>query len=414
MTAIYLNQTTPRWMPTTEEAIRDAADAGLLEETHFLELKSDLKPGPAANKELARDLAQFAIDGGTLLVGVAETPEGPPTLSPIADVDGLCERIEQVARSIPDPPLSVVCTRIDRGDRSGYVVVQVPASARAPHMVAQVYFGRGDKTKIRLSDDEVRRLHAAQQTQRDIGRQEMARYVARDPVPTELRQQAHLYVVAVPTAPRPEMLLSLTHGPTAQQEQFALIYQAAQEPTGVSRFSPTLTDATSFHRRDDGAAMTSYGLAEGRILNSEAGAPFREDFIEVEFSEDGVIRLMTSRFSDEVRSGAGQELFGTMAPVLVRQFVELARAVSAKAGYGGMWSLGFAATKVKGIPVHLGGRTSWQWEAGGLTTDSFEHYTHEPTLELAQHPGPVTERLVGKFLRAAGISNSRDSQSSIA
>lgn len=96
------------------------------------------------------------------------------------------------------------------------------------------------------------------------------------------------------------------------------------------------------------------------------------------------------------------------------ELVELARAVSAKAGYGGMWALGFAATKVKGIPVPLGGQHVMAVGSRRPTTDSFEHYNHEPTLELAQHPGPVPEWLVRKFLRAAGISNWPDSQASIA
>ena len=44
--------------------LQDALDQGLLKEQHNLDFKGVLSPGKGANKELAKDLAQFAIDGG--------------------------------------------------------------------------------------------------------------------------------------------------------------------------------------------------------------------------------------------------------------------------------------------------------------------------------------------------------------
>jgi len=42
---------------------------------------------------------------------------------------------------------------------AGYVIVQIPESPAAPHMIDKIYYGRGDKTKVKLSDAEVLRLH---------------------------------------------------------------------------------------------------------------------------------------------------------------------------------------------------------------------------------------------------------------
>lgn len=63
-------------------------------------------PGKGANKELAKDLAQFAIDGGVLVIGVDDNDKSPPKLIPV-DLDGRKERVDQAARSIPDPPMHV-------------------------------------------------------------------------------------------------------------------------------------------------------------------------------------------------------------------------------------------------------------------------------------------------------------------
>jgi hypothetical protein len=58
----------------------------------------------AANKELARDLGQFTIDGGVLIIGVDEGDETtPPSLTPV-DLARLTERIEEVAAKPGRPP----------------------------------------------------------------------------------------------------------------------------------------------------------------------------------------------------------------------------------------------------------------------------------------------------------------------
>jgi hypothetical protein len=63
--------------------LQAAVDGGLFEESHHL----DLKKAPNSkgdNKELARDLASFAVDGGTLIIGVQENKKAAPSNSPPA------------------------------------------------------------------------------------------------------------------------------------------------------------------------------------------------------------------------------------------------------------------------------------------------------------------------------------------
>jgi hypothetical protein len=71
MTPIYLSPEIPRWVPRSEADLQAGIDGGLVGESHYL----DLKAVPATkgdNKEAARDLASFAVDGGTLIYGIAE------------------------------------------------------------------------------------------------------------------------------------------------------------------------------------------------------------------------------------------------------------------------------------------------------------------------------------------------------
>src|SRR6266498_313146 len=95
------------WLPNDETQLQDALDQGTFKERHTLDFKTALPAGKGTNKELAKDLAQFAIDGGVLVVGVDDNNKTvPPRLTPV-DLDGLKERVDQVARCIPDPPMHV-------------------------------------------------------------------------------------------------------------------------------------------------------------------------------------------------------------------------------------------------------------------------------------------------------------------
>ena len=93
--SVYLAPSSPRVVISSEGELQALADQGLLEETHFLELKEKIAaPSQRVNRELARDLASFAMDGGTVLVGVAEQDDGSLQLTP-QPLDGLAERVEQ-------------------------------------------------------------------------------------------------------------------------------------------------------------------------------------------------------------------------------------------------------------------------------------------------------------------------------
>ena len=102
--SIYLSSEQPRLQLASESDLLAAVAAELLEENHFLDLKREVAAGKAQNKETARDFAQFAVDGGTLIIGLEEADDESILLSP-QPLQGLPERIEQIARANCDPPL---------------------------------------------------------------------------------------------------------------------------------------------------------------------------------------------------------------------------------------------------------------------------------------------------------------------
>lgn len=400
----YLSSEQPRWLPATEADLAAAAGGGLLEETHYLDLKRELEPGKGANNELARDLSQFAIDGGTLIVGVDEQEGGPPALTPV-ELDGLAERIEQVARSVPDPPLPVRTTTIssDAGVGRGYVLVHVPVSGTAPHMVGNIYYGRGDKTRTRLSDAEVLRLHQARAGTEDVVRGLLDDYVARDPVEVHERRQAHLFVVAAPSAPRREMALELLHDSNASARLFDLVNRSARVPDTGQVMAPSLSMASSLQPRSDGVALAG-GLTRERTLDPDHGPYQREDALEIEFTESGAVRLLMTRLSDTLSEGQ-KVLFEAAVPLFVRCVVGIATEVADRTGYSGPWSLGVHADRIGGLPANLGQNYYGDARVWPADAPSYRETTVASTDELAQTPGAVTRRLVGRFLRTLRLQN---------
>lgn len=264
-TSIYLSSDNPRWTPKTEADLQAAVDGGLFEENHHL----DLKKAPNSkgdNKELARDLSSFAVDGGTLIIGVQENKESRAFDLAPQPLNGLPEKIEQVARTIPDPPLNILTEEIKAAadDGTGYLIVHIPASPVAPHMVDHRYFSRGDKTKYQMGNAEVVALHTGRRnTEADILallRKEMNEDPLRD-----VGAQSHLFLVAQPAAGRRDMCLPIIGAQDWNLRLRTLINrvqenQKLRAALSDQGFSPDLSHAHQGHRRARGVALSSSSL----------------------------------------------------------------------------------------------------------------------------------------------------------
>lgn len=399
----YLGPVEPRWEPSTEDDLTAALDGGLLEETHWVELKEKLDTGKGANKELARDLASFAIHGGTLIVGVAEL-QSRLVLSP-QPLSGLPERVEQVAHTVPDPPLHVRCHPIQKDSGElGYLIISIPPSPHAPHMVDGRYIGRGDKTKRVLPDPEVRALHAQLRASENEVYELLDWHINRDPIPNA--DHAHLYIVAQPQPGRPDLLRDVVSGSGWQQRLLVLRNAALQpellQPCGLQPIPPNLAEADFQRHRQDGKALTNSGLEDGR----EPSKPQRRsgNIIELEVSESGQLRMYCSRLSDQVsQDGKTHALLDELAVLLVRQLIAVVVAASEQIGYLGTWGFGVAGTGMRGMhsAVWLGN----MWDGPPYTEDGFKRVTIATYGDLTQSPGMVADALVGHLTRALGTEH---------
>ena len=384
-----------RWLPKTETELAQALKEGFLSESHYLDLKRMPAAGKGSNRDIAKDLASLAVDGGALVYGVDETSL---ELTPF-ELAGFRERVDQIARALVDEPLHVRIEELTcvAEPTKGYAIVVVPESPTSPHMVDGRYRGRGDTTNRILPDAEVLRLHGRRRST-EAGIEDLVRReIERDPTPPGHRNQAHMFVVAEPVTSRSEMFLEAIGEETPTKWIFTNVVHGKPAIPLTEGWSPDLSIVSNVSRTSDGWSAHSGYLLPGREPSPEAK---EDDYFEVELHENGGVRLFCSRASDSRGPDGKDKLaFETLIGGLTLRTVFIAQIVSEACGHFGSWDFGLAVTNLRGA-------VSWKVTERFLGTAvpfSSEEYVQvaRATLdEVLADPLQVATRLVGKLNRA--------------
>lgn len=388
------------WEPTTEEDLRFADDNGVLEESQRYEFKGRLgKPGGAGNIELAKDLASLAVNGGVLIVGINDKGDRPPTLAPL-NMSGLAERVGQIASMRCDPPLFVETNEIRSDDQPGlgYLVVRVPPSPLAPHMVDGRYWGRDDRSKRHLTDREVSQIVVRRERMQEFAERELNAFISRDPVGKESGELGHFYGVAVPlTAARGQFRASLDADHPTNDVRAAVFHHEV-----ATAFAPNVSNATHQGRRHDGWAFAS---TPQFAQSQEVAKDEREDrLVGVEVSEEGLIRLFNGRVTAKI--GDSPLIMDRVVVGMTYELVSIAATVGRKMGYLGMWALGVALRgPLRGLSSASAARAITMY-APPFGSDSYTEMAQATTSELEADPGSAGYRLIGRFMRSLDMDRS--------
>lgn len=178
------------WKPQKEEEILEALATGSLEETAVFDGKREI---PSKSIETAKDIAAMACDGGVIIYGIDEDENKFLTISTPFLLANQPERIDNIVKTCiqESPDVSIYTIPATSDPSKGYIVVVVPPSERAPHMVIvnghNRFYGRGAKGNKLLTEGEVARLYERRQRlqvnldkllKEEIGRAPLTSYVA--------------------------------------------------------------------------------------------------------------------------------------------------------------------------------------------------------------------------------------------
>ncbi|WP_245721079.1 AlbA family DNA-binding domain-containing protein [Nocardia pseudovaccinii] len=389
-----MNPIGPLWDPRTEDALRQAAADGILEETHVLDLKRELEPGQSANKKIACDIAAFALDGGIIIIGIDEDTT-PPSLWPV-DLDGLAERIESIAATAVREGVRIRSTPIpaSEGAGKGYLVVHVPQSPRAPHMAGGRYYGRGDKQNRVLDHAEVLRLH-----ERQIN--------ARTDIVAEIHQavtdlgprkgiNSILAIAAEPLGAHDQMLVPLAESPNWSTTILELV-RAAESNSGVT--DPSLLRGPAFARRPHAVAITT-GMHDGKRWNGEGRSA------ELRFRENGSLFFASERgvtpAGSQGNTFTSNAIFETLIVERADLLVRLAALVAHAYEFAGTWRFGLVLTGTRDATSYTLNADPLAPHSEPYFADSYEHTAETALLDLVHDPRDTVKTLVAPLIRGLG------------
>jgi hypothetical protein len=394
-------------MPKTEQELDLALQSGHLQESHFVDFKEALPEGKSGNKSIAKDLASFSIDGGHLIVGVAESADGF-ILKPIS-LSNQSERVEQIALSLVEPPVFIRTDFIPSvlHPGRGYLIINVPASDFAPHMVEDRYMARSDKTQRTLSHTEVFRFHESRAKSSERLSQEIKKQIARDPIPPDIRTFPHLHITATPRLATSPLFLEILRDDNCFNRLRDLLKLAAERTplTKSSSRNHLVTVVTSFALRHDGVALYSGNIHKNRAFK-DPGARHPEGITEIEFSQEGQIRFFNGQVGYRNIENGAEGSPGIEPQWIVeqaRELLELVAIASRSVNFGGRWDFSLAITGISGLRVFRG--TDRWFDDFRYESNSEDYVCHASAdlFQLDRDSGEVLEILLGRFIRSIGM-----------
>ncbi|WP_280491970.1 AlbA family DNA-binding domain-containing protein [Nocardia asiatica] len=379
--------------------------AGALKEHHWAEAKKALGPSgkDETNIELGRDLASLSVEGGTLFIGVTDGKGKGDKLVGIADVEAERDRLDQISRTRVSPPLNITTTTFADPDDPALAVliVTVPASASAPHMVDGKYWGRCDTGKQALTDTQVRQLLAAreQRSSRFGERLDAVAQVLNEPQAAE-RKTSRYFLRAEPIAsnyPPPSVADSIT-----EPVPFQLWQRLGVAGMGIHQ--PGLRHADQPRPHSDGWAATT----------DRPASPVPDpDHVRL-------TALITDDGSWLISSGGAtrplEDNPSTPGPTILytRHLLELAHVVCVAIGalsrttapYSGEWIIGVHIDHLEGIEPfeNHSPRASLAGSFSAYRNSTYRQIVTTTTQELAETPQMVVEQLFARLLRAIGMA----------
>jgi hypothetical protein len=390
------------WIPKSEAEIRAVVDAGELSETTTFDAKKEL-PTAKRSIDLAIDVAAMATDGGVLLYGVDEDAQGQPTVLAPVPLAGVRERVDNIVRScIAEPPTIEVATIPTEADPAvGYVVLAVPPSPRAPHMVIKDkdhrYYGRSATGNVRLSEGDVARLYERRQRWEVDRDTLLQREVERSPQRPQ-PDFAFLYLVVRPVAPDDRMLdrAKSTLYPQAPDARPVLntLLRATIEPDIFPRqYAPDLDHGPAWQRVADG-----WRMKQGY---SDAGQPWPDlgQVLEYQVDLDGSGHLFCGRAAE--RRDDRLLIFEVLIAGQTTRFLHLLGGIYEVAGYVGPVDVGLAVTGLRGgSSVEARRRLVSGRESLLYDRDDYRRTGRFAAAELRQHPRTCARELTEFLFRA--------------
>lgn len=398
MSSFYVGPGRPPLSLSTWNDIVSAVQAGSTRETQWCELKKDVPAdSDKANDELAKDLASLTVDGGVLLIGVKDKATTAADVIGLdqGKIDSLRTRISQIAgRPRISPTMHIVLHLVPDPSDSGasVLVVEVPASPAAPHMVDGKYWGRSADGKRPLSDDDVTRLMARRVQASDQFATELEQMTDTvDWLPRDERSRGRLYVMAKPVAGG--------HVDLSDQLRDKNMLELVVETLRVHR--PVW--ATGFESLGYGLALAD-GIAAASYGSNDWDRNHERYLSFLQVLDDGTIKFASGDAIQPWEQGPNCVSLPGIFEATQQVALLASHVARTHLNYGGTWRLGIQVTGLMGLypslyyhPGRGGGRLM------PYTSDVYRRDANVTLDQLSSPSSAGIQAVVGRLARGLGL-----------
>lgn len=288
------------WIPRTTTELVAALDG--IQETSWLDFKREF-PSSGDNATIATDIGAMSTDGGVIIYGVAEDKStGIFSPAPIV-LKGCSERVSQVVASRVAGSPNFECIELPRGDGTGFLVLAVPLSPNAPHVVengdTRRTYRRSGPRNVELTQGDLDRLFDRRRRFESDVTAQLELTETLSPVHSgEYPEQPGIFHLVIrPIAGSAELMSRVVD--IDERTQFVtFIAQTLIVPIFINDFGPglsTLLTSGAYKRTPDGVALTGSILGSNKIR------------AHMEILRDGTIRLNVASVTEP--SDGGEHTF---------------------------------------------------------------------------------------------------------
>ncbi len=399
----------PKSAADLERAAREALG---IQESISCDCKQEL-PSPHKNRDLAEDVAAMANEGGVLVYGVGEDQQRRANVLRPFTLAGAAEKIDQIIQTGIDEPVYVVIHRLplDTDPDRGYIVVEVPVSPRAPHMVAHSgdhrFYRRTPTGNMVMNPAEVEAMFKRRE---DWGRRALGELDAalRDGISrlfdATTEDVAKLCLVARPVALGRQLLSGHARPDSADRP---LLVQAVKEaraagvPGEVLRASTgnaaaalaEFVDVLNWRRLTGGWVASFRAERHGGIWRDPRGSH------ELLVQDDGLVRLLCGRIGEVAGSQLAQGLASRMVLFVdwmgeaVIRFAAFAGALYRSTGFNGPVDVGLLVSNAENAIASRG------WPAQQpIGETEYRRHARFAAAQLDEDPVSVADALLTPLL----------------
>lgn len=339
----------PLWVPHTYDELEAGLTSGMYESPRL-----DAKREMGSTKDICKDVAAMANEGGVLLYGIDEASDHRLEFGSPIDPHTAEERISNAVRTgIHNPPRIFPIVLMKPESRGGYLVLVVPQSPLAPHMVdiggEGRFFGRRGTQTARLTGAQVDELHSRRRRSETDANQRLATSQFWITEPTGAYSISNDHSVAVGIANFAEESLTVLVAPTLPVN--GLVDQARGDQLAEFYLRTLWTDrcgtcGTSWHEVLD-EAVKGWRVGIDRYLAECRNPRDALGNVELEVRRDGTVVLRHAGVASNRRGD--REMHERMLVNLTRRVLNCAGTLYQEGGYLGPVTVGVAVGGLRDV-----------------------------------------------------------------